>query len=153
MLGLMAYQALRDRGGFQDQGGAPAPYREPRTADEHAELERHSELILKAMINAAKADGRIDETEMSRILGKIQEFGAEPAEVDFVRAEMARPMDTAGLVTAAQGNPQLGAELYAASLLAIEVDSPVEKDYLAQLASSLGLSPEVAAHLHTSAGL
>jgi len=152
MLGLMAYQALKERGTFQGQS-APTPYREPQSTEEHAEIERHAELILKAMINAAKADGRIDESEMSRILGKIQELGTEQAELDFVRAEMARPMDTAGLVAAAQGNPQLAAELYAASLLAVEADSPVEKDYLAQLAASLGLSPEVAEHLHNSAGL
>ncbi len=152
MLGLMAYHALKERGTVQGQGAAPE-YREPQSDAEKAEHEQHAELILQAMINAAKADGRIDETEMSRILGKIQETGADQAELDFVRAEMARPMDTAGLVSAAKGKPQLAAELYAASLLAIEIDTPAERDYLAQLAASLDITPEVAEHLHQSAGV
>jgi uncharacterized membrane protein YebE (DUF533 family) len=152
MLGLMAFQALKKGGTFQGQS-APTPYREPRTDAEREELERHSELILKAMVNAAKADGRIDESEMSRIIGKVQEAGAGQAELDFLKAEMARPMDTDGLVTAAKGNPQLAAQLYAASLLAIEVDTPAEEDYLAQLAASLDLAPEVIRQLHQSAGL
>jgi len=31
--------------------------------------------VLKAMINAAKADGQIDQGEMQRIVGKLQESG------------------------------------------------------------------------------
>ena len=152
MLGMMAWQALSRSGAFQGQGGPPA-YREPRTDEEKADLERHSELVLKAMINAAKADGQVDASEMDRILGRMQEAGADAADLAFFRAEMARPMDTGGLVAAARGNPQLAAELYAASLLAIEVDTPAEKDYLAQLAAALGLTPEVRAHLDQSVGL
>ncbi len=152
MLGLMAWQALKKSGTFQGPSAPPA-YREPRTDGERAELERHSELVLKAMVNAAKADGRIDESEMSRILGKIQEDRADQVELDFLRAEIGKPMDTDSLVAAARGNPQLAAELYAASLLAIEVDTPTEKDYLAQLAAALDLAPEVTEQLHRSAGL
>jgi uncharacterized membrane protein YebE (DUF533 family) len=151
MLGLMAYNALKNSGHFQGQGAPPA-YREPRTDAERAQLEQHSELLLKAMINAAKADGQIDADEMSRILGKIEEGGEDKSALDFLRAEMAKPMDTAGLVSAARGRPEVAAQVYAASLLAIEVDTPVERDYLAQLAADLGLSPEVTKQLHQSAG-
>jgi uncharacterized membrane protein YebE (DUF533 family) len=152
MLGLMAYNALKNSGTFQGQQ-APSPYREPQTDGERAEQERHSELILKAMVNAAKADGRIDESEMSRLLGKVQEDGADRAEIDFLKAEMAKPMDTAGLVAAARGRPEIAAQVYAASLLAIEVDTTAERDYLAQLAASLELTPEVTAELHRTAGV
>jgi uncharacterized membrane protein YebE (DUF533 family) len=152
MLGLMAWQALKKGGTLQDPNVPPA-YREPQTDGERAELERHSELILKAMVNAAKADGRIDESEMSRILGKIQEAGGDRGGLDFLRAEMARPMDTDGLVAAARGSPQLAAELYAASLLAIEVDTPAERDYLERLATALELEPAVTEQLHRSAGV
>jgi uncharacterized membrane protein YebE (DUF533 family) len=152
MLGLMAWQALKNSGKLQGHDAPPA-FREPQTDAERAELEQHSELLLKAMINAAKADGRIDESEMSRILGAIQEGGAEKAGLDFLRAEMAKPLDNASLVAAARGKPELAAQLYAASLLAIEVDTPAERDYLAQLAAALGLAPEVMAQLHQNAGL
>ncbi len=152
VLGVMAYQALKKSGSTQTPN-APFGLTEPKTAAEAAELERRAELVLKAMVNAAKADGRIDESEMSRILGKVQETGADKAGLEFLRAEMAKPMDTAGLVAAAGGSPELAAEVYAASLLAIEVDTPAEKDYLAQLAGSLGLEPAVTQQLHQSVGL
>jgi len=46
---------------------------EPQNPADRQELERHSELVLKAMINAAKADGQIDPDEMQRIVGKLNE--------------------------------------------------------------------------------
>ena len=152
MLGLMAFQALKKSGTFEKLK-VPVGLAEPRTDAERAELERNAELVLKAMINAAKADGRIDESEIGRIVAKVQEFGADHADQAFLKAEMEKPMDTAGLVAAARGTPELAAQLYAASLLVIEVDTPAEKDYLAGLADSLGLGPEVTAQLHQAVGL
>jgi uncharacterized membrane protein YebE (DUF533 family) len=152
MLGIMAYQALKKSGTIQKLK-VPLGLAEPKTAAEKAELERNTELVLKAMINAAKADGQIDESEISRIVGKVQENGADSTSQAFLKAEMAKPMDTASLVAAAKGTPELAAQLYAASLLAIEVDTPAEKDYLAQLASSLGLNTSVTQNLHQAVGL
>jgi uncharacterized membrane protein YebE (DUF533 family) len=152
MLGIMAYQALKKSGTIQKLK-VPLGLAEPKTAAEKAELERNTELVLKAMINAAKADGQIDESEISRIVGKVQENGADSTSQAFLKAEMARPMDTASLIAAAEGKPELAAQLYAASLLAIEVDTPAEKDYLAQLASSLGLNTSVTQNLHQAVGL
>jgi uncharacterized membrane protein YebE (DUF533 family) len=152
MLGIMAYQALKKSGAFQKLK-VPLGLAEPKTAAEKAELERNSELVLKAMINAAKADGRIEESEITRIVGKVQESGTDQTSQAFLKAEMEKPMDTASLVAAARGKPELAAELYAASLLAIEVDTPAEKDYLAQLAASLGLAPQVTQQLHQAVGL
>ena len=57
-----------------------------------------AELLLRAMINAAKADGQIDGTEMNNILGKLDEAGAGQETKDFVLAEMRRPLDLDGLV-------------------------------------------------------
>jgi uncharacterized membrane protein YebE (DUF533 family) len=152
MLGIMAYQALK-KSGTLERLKVPLGLAEPKTAAEKAELERNSELVLKAMINAAKADGMIGESEIGRIVGKVQESGADNDSQAFLKAEMQKPMDTAGLVAAAKGKPELAAQLYAASLLAIEVDTPAEKEYLAQLADSLGLGSEVAQNLHQAVGL
>ena len=44
---------------------------EPQTKADQQELEQRAELILKAMINAAKADGQIDQKEIQRIAGKL----------------------------------------------------------------------------------
>lgn len=47
----------------------------------------------------------------------------------------------------------LGAEIYAASLLAVEVDRPAEKAYLEQLARGLGLPAEVTQRIEQMIGL
>jgi uncharacterized membrane protein YebE (DUF533 family) len=152
LLGLMAYQALKKSGTLATTK-VPIGLAEPTSPAEKAELERNAGLILRAMINAAKADGAIDESEVGRIVGKVQEFGADHADQAFLKAEMAKPMDTDALVAAARGAPELAAQLYAASLLAIEVDTPAEKDYLEQLSTALGLAPEVARNLRQAVGL
>ena len=50
---------------------------EPQTKADQQELEQRAELVLKAMINAAKADGQIDQKEIQCIAGKLQEAGAD----------------------------------------------------------------------------
>ncbi len=47
-----------------------------------------------------------------------------------------------------RGQPQLAAQIYAASLLAIEVDTLEERDYLNKLAADMGLSPQVTGRIH-----
>jgi uncharacterized membrane protein YebE (DUF533 family) len=109
-------------------------------------------VILQAMINTAKADGQIDATEQQRILGKLEEVGADAAVQEFVRAEMARPLDLKTLLREVP-SLQMAAEVYAASLLAIEVDTPAERDYLRQLAQGLGLDEGAVQRLHLTLGV
>jgi uncharacterized membrane protein YebE (DUF533 family) len=72
---------------------------------------------------------------------------------DFILTEMTKPMETENIVAKAKGNPQLAAELYAASLLAIKVDTPAEQEYMRNLAGHLGLAPQVVANLESTMGL
>lgn len=151
LLAAMAFQALKGSGSQQPQ--VPLGLMAPQTEAERRELERHAEIVFKAMINAAKADGQIDREEIRRIVGKLQEAGVDAETQQYVMAEMQRPMDTRQLVAEAKGRPELAAELYAASLLAIEVDTPAERDYLVQLAAGLGLNPEVTGRIAAMVGL
>jgi len=151
LLGAMAFQALKSSGTQKPQ--VPLGLMEPQTEAQRKELERHSELILKAMINAAKADGRIDETEIHRIVGKLQEFGVDPESQQYVMTEMQKPMETEKLLAAARGQAELAAQIYGASLLAIEVDTPAEKKYLEQLAAGMGLDPAVTQRIQALVGL
>ena len=151
VLGAMAYSALKKA--QQTPREVPLGIREPQNAAEKKQLEDQAKIALKAMINAAKADGQIDQNEIQRILGKLEEGGANPEARDFVLAEMGKPMDMASLTAAARGNLQLGAQLYAASLLAIEVDTDAERQYLQDLAEGLGLGNEVTAKLEESLGV
>jgi uncharacterized membrane protein YebE (DUF533 family) len=151
LLGAMAYQALK--GGGSQEPDVPLGLMEPRSEAERLELERNSELVLKAMINAAKADGQIDKGEIQRIVGKLKETGMDPDAQEYVMAEMQKKMDTPALIAAAKGRPTLAAQIYGASLLAIEVDTPAEKKYLDELAAGMELDPEVAQRIKGMVGL
>jgi uncharacterized membrane protein YebE (DUF533 family) len=151
MLGALAYAALK--GTQQEQQEVPLTLKEPATPSEKAILENQAQLLLRGMINAAKADGQIDQGEVQRIVGKLAEAGADASARDFVLAEMTKPMETEAIVVAAQGNPQLAAELYAASLLAITVDTPAEQAYMQNLSAALGLPTQAVTNLEKSMGL
>ena len=151
LLAAMAYKALKGSG--VETPGVPTGLLQPKTDADQQQLEQHAELILKAMINAAKADGQIDQGEVQRILGKLQEDGIDEKDQQFIIMEMQKPMDTQQLIAAARGRPDVAAQVYAASLLAIEVDTPGEKEYLDQLASGLGLPPEVTEQIRGMAGV
>jgi uncharacterized membrane protein YebE (DUF533 family) len=124
-----------------------------QTEAEHWELENRSELVLRAMINAAKADGQIDQDEAQRIVGKLQEEGANAEGQRYLLELKRRPMETETLIRAAKDHPNLAAELYPASLMAIEVDTPAKKTYLSNLASRLGLAPTVTRRIEDMMGL
>ena len=153
VLGSMAYSALQNQGagpanapGTAPSGAGPQPKGSfggtPSVAApaSQAEAQRKAMLMIRAMIQAAKADGRIDEQETQRIMGKLGDHGHSPEAHEFVVNEMSRPIDIPGLVRDVT-SPQEAAEVYAASLMAIELDSQSERDYLADLAGALGLPP------------
>jgi uncharacterized membrane protein YebE (DUF533 family) len=152
MLGALAYSAFKgsDSRGSEDM---PIGLRQPENPQQEEEFEEGAELVLKAMINAAKADGKIDAAEIQRILGRLEEAGTDSDARNFVINEMNKPMDLRGIVAAAKGRPQLAAQIYAASLMAIEVDTPAERQYMQQLAGGLGLPPQVTSHLEKTVGL
>ena len=144
LLAMLAMRALRG-------AGQPAASDVGVAAADPAEAEATALLALRAMIDAAKADGQIDGAEMQRILGKLDEGGADGEEKDFVLAEMRKPVDIEGLAAAAQ-TPELAAQTYAAALLAIEVDTDAERTYLQRLGSALRLEPAVVQELHAAVG-
>lgn len=108
-------------------------------------------LIVSAMITAAKADGVIDEQEKARILGKLSEGGLTDEERQWLIEELQRPVDIAALV-AQVSNQVIAAEVYSASLLAIDIDTEEERSYLRSLAQQLELNAEVIKRLHLLTG-
>ncbi|MEO1788592.1 MAG: DUF533 domain-containing protein, partial [Pseudomonadota bacterium] len=109
----------------------------------------NAKLMIRAMIQAAKADGEIDEGERDRILEYLGDLDAE--EKAFVEAELAAPIDANAL--AADTGDAMKAQVYAMSLMAVKVDSTSEVDYLNGLANALGLSDDTRARVHQSMGL
>lgn len=105
-------------------------------------------VMIRAMINAAKADGRVDRQEQENILKRLGDIGQD--EIDFLREEFARPLDTEDF---ARGVPQgMEQRVYAMSLLAIDLDTNPEAQYLHQLAQCLRLPPEVCNQVHQQLG-
>ena len=160
VLGSLAYSALQSSGGGAatpaaaptgSTGGYARPGATPLAEMTQADVQRTSLLMLRSMIQAAKADGQIDAAEIERITGKIDEEDAAEARA-FVLEQMRGPPDVAGLVREVR-SPVEAAQVYGAALIAIEVDTPAERDYLARLARELGLEPGTVAQLHTSFGV
>lgn len=151
MLGALALKALQNRsaaGSVPSAAFAANVSTDQMRAATAADTEK---LILKAMISAAKADGTISEQEMERIAGKVGSDGVSPEERQMLIDELHRPLDMAALVAEVTG-PVVAAEVYAASLLAIDIDTQAEVDYLRELARRLGLDPRTVARLHELTG-
>nr|WP_246423041.1 tellurite resistance TerB family protein [Roseospira visakhapatnamensis] len=126
---------------------ADSPFLPP--PDRPDAIQDHSQTLLRAMITAAKADGHIDGDEYSRIFEQLNSMGLDADAKAFVMDELGRPMDI-GAVTGSVTGPEMAAEVYAASLLAIDPDGPAERGYLAMLAAQLRLDPALVDHLHAS---
>ncbi|MDX6748647.1 tellurite resistance TerB family protein [Geminicoccaceae bacterium 1502E] len=151
VLGTIAYSAMQKAGHESEareaiEQDAKRPGASALPIDEE-QASATATLLIRAMVSAAKADGQIDGAEMQRILGHLDEAGVDPEERNFVLEEMRRPVDIEGLAAQAR-SPALAAELYAASLLAIEVDTEAERAYLQRLARTTGLAPDVVSQIH-----
>jgi len=105
-------------------------------------------LIIRAMINAAKSDGSIDEAEQEKIISKLGDISQ--AEADFVRAEFRAPLDVKAFIRSIpRGMEQ---QIYAVSLMAIDLDSNKEAHYLGELVDGLGIQPQLANQIHDQLG-
>lgn len=105
--------------------------------------------LLRAMVAAAKADGHIDAEEQGRIFARMDAMPLSNDDKVFVMDELRAPLDVAAVADGAS-TPEEAAEIYAASLLAIDPDGPAERGYLSMLAARLNLEPGLVDHLHAS---
>ena len=110
--------------------------------------EEQAKILLKAMINAAKSDGQIDQDEQAKIVKHIGEITEE--ELAFVKHEMSAPLDLEGVIENATG---IEAEVYLSSLMTINLDSKEEALYLDKLAKGLNISKEDADAFHEKLGV
>lgn len=110
--------------------------------------EAKAELLLKAMLNAAKSDGVIDDEEKRKITEHLGDVS--PEEAEFVRRELESPLDVDGLINSVpRGMEQ---QVYFMSLLAIDLDSNQEAQYLDSLANGLNISQDVCNQIHEQLG-
>ncbi|HHX8331908.1 tellurite resistance TerB family protein [Vibrio diabolicus] len=137
-LGALAYKVYNDWQAKQSGQGVHETF-DPDDS-------KHSVLILKAMIGAAKADGHVDEEEMARIEQALADMGADEHVRQLVQQELNKPLDPAEIANQAT-SPQQASEIYLASLIVADEQNFMEKAYLQELAKQLQLSPEVTQQL------
>lgn len=151
-VGGLAYKAWQNYQQSQ-AGAAPVPSEEafiPAASDTHAHEELGKTLV-RAMIAAAKADGRIDADEKEAIFEKLKTMPLSAEEKAWVFDELSSPLDINAVVARAD-TPEHAAEIYAASLVAISADTAAEQAYLEALAIKLKLDPALVTEIHRQAG-
>jgi uncharacterized membrane protein YebE (DUF533 family) len=123
----------------------PEPAIEP-TADQEAA----AGLMLRAMIQAAKSDGTLDDAEREKLIGQLGD-DVDSQEAAFVQAELQAPVDVDDLVAQVPNGMQ--PQIYAVSLMAINLDSQDEAQYLHQLAQGLGMDASAVNNVHAQMGV
>ena len=143
-LGVIAYKAY---GNWQAQQGNVSKI-EPQTVDRlpPAQVEEHSQAILKALVAAAKADGHVDERERELIEGEFTKLDNDQELKQWLHAELNKPLDPTDVARAAS-TPEMAAEMYIASVMLVDEENFMEKSYLDELARQLKLEPGLKAEL------
>jgi uncharacterized membrane protein YebE (DUF533 family) len=101
-------------------------------------------LMLKVMIQAVKCDAELDDDEKKKLMDSLSD--ATQAEMKFVNAELAAPLDIDGL---ARQIPQgMEAQAYMMSLMAINLDNQNEAQYLHAFAQALELDKDQVNAIH-----
>jgi uncharacterized membrane protein YebE (DUF533 family) len=131
----------------------PAP---PGTAfmpkiDDNAATEALGLTLVRAMIAAARSDGRLDAVESQAIFQKIESLGLDSESQTLLVEEMGHPVDMDAIVNSADCL-EVAAEIYIASLLAVEVDTAAETSYMTMLAARLRLPKELVVELENQVG-
>ena len=162
MLGGAGQKASGGLGGILDSlGGAKAgaagglggllnaALQGDQPAQATGEQEEQAQVMLRAMISAAKADGEIDAAEQQKISEHLDDI--TPDERQLLQSMIGEPNDMQSLVK----NIPAGMEqqAYFMSLLAIDLDSKSETEYLQQLAKSLNISQQAVNSIHEKLGV
>src|SRR5262245_2585069 len=159
LIGGLAYKAYRayqeDRPILQDPA-APGPRSKLATAPAGSGFEPGAfshdgaQLLIRTMIAAASADGRIDQSERQRILGNLRAARTSPEAQRFLMQEVQRPASASDLAGEV-GSPEQATQVYTAARIAVDLDSEEEHAFLSALAHELGLDRRLMAHIDATA--
>lgn len=134
-LGTLAYKAHK-------AGKMPTSTAEVIGLLKGQKAEARSDVLLKAMISAAKADGEISAQETSFI------DSYDSVSASALQEIMDMPANPKAVAALSDG-PQAAAEIYAVSCRVANGLNPRERDYLDALAISLRMDPDTAARIET----
>jgi uncharacterized membrane protein YebE (DUF533 family) len=150
-LGGLALHALKN---YQEQQGGPQSADVPEEAKAAAGTigDEEAIVIVRAMVAAANADGRIDADEEQRIMGRLEQTGASAEEREFLHRELSNPVGVEEIAKAVR-TPEFAQQVYGASLVAVTADTPAEQSYLRYLADRIGLDAQTRAAIHQQLGV
>jgi uncharacterized membrane protein YebE (DUF533 family) len=142
-----SYHASKSTGAAGGEGAAALPV---AAFDPASTTEDDALLMVRAMVAAATADGRVDNDERARIVKALADAGIDAQATRWLEDELASPANVDDLADPVQ-TPEKAAQVYAAARLAIDPDTIQEREFLRQLAESLDLDPEIVRSIDDSA--
>lgn len=139
-LGGLAYQMYRQ----WESGNAAPTGAEP--AGQLAAPEQHpkasGEVLLKAMVAAAKSDGHVDSAELENIRKQLADMALDGDVNDMILQALAQPLDARDIAELAAGDMSVATEIYLISAAIIDTANEAEQAYLADLHAALQLPEE-----------
>ena len=136
-----------DRRSQRHSGGQPTSTRQSTDGNRSSENET-AMVLLRAMINAAKADGKLDQGEQKKIMEQLH--SADRKTLDFLQQEFSAPLDLNGFIRSVPVGMEQ--QVYTMSLIAVDLDTGTEADYLVQLSRGLRISDEAREQIHQRLG-
>jgi uncharacterized membrane protein YebE (DUF533 family) len=112
----------------------------------------HSLRLVRAMIAATKADGKLTDDERERLLDRIGPAQFDPDVQDWLQREFRAKLDIEAVVEGCCDSPRRSVEIYLASLMAIDLDAAEEHVWLRRLAGRLGLERRLVDAIHAKHG-
>lgn len=156
-VGGLAYSAYRRYTQSASEGGSAQPawqgISEERFEKAIADdASSNGLLLVRAMIAAGYADGHLDDDERNRIFSEVTRMKLSTEDKALLFDELKHPVGITDLVRQTS-SPELAAEVYAASVIAIDETSVDGQLYLRSLAVALNLPQELVNSLNEQAGL
>lgn len=158
-VGGLAYKAYSDWQTQKTSGTEPDPLGLPKPApetgfdpenDQDAQGGDFRLVLMRAMISAAQSDDHIDQDEHRRIREQVGAFDLGPTEKAALYDYFSEPADPAAIAGLARTEAQK-AEIYLASALCIDPDTPQEQQYMQALGARLQLPAGLRDHLDAEA--
>ena len=131
-----------------EQLTAPAPTGSGFHADDHSH--DTAQLIVRAMVATASADGTIDAEQRAALVAQMQRAGLGSEESAFLDHAIAHPLSTDDIVRGVAGNSQLAAQVVAAASLVANPANAKEEEFLTRLGTELGMSGDLVAHIRAA---
>ncbi|MEM1307147.1 MAG: DUF533 domain-containing protein [Pseudomonadota bacterium] len=157
LIGGLAYKAYQNYADGQSPGavGEIEPEAAPPGTgfEESAVSDQTAVTVLRAMMAAAAADGRLDPAEQQKLTANLSGMGLDKEAEEFIAREMNAPASPSDLAAGVRDQKE-AMQVYAGARLAIEPDTIAEQNFLADLAEKLGIDAQLARHIDaTTRGL